>query len=136
MPTDDETTPAGDAGGGTPHASATDEDVEEAVAGTENRRVRVQDDPGSADEWFARGILITPFVILLVGATAVGVLVWSGQIALDVTLNGSISIGPLVYGFAGLVGVVYVLAAAKEWGIAPVKWVAGAARDYRPNDRE
>lgn len=134
MPTDDENAPAGDAGDATPKVSASDEGVQDAVVATENQPVRVQDDPGSADEWFARGILITPFVLLVVGATAVGVLVWSGQIDLDVTVGGTISIGPLVYGFAALVGVVYVLAAAKEWGIAPVKWVAGAARDYRPND--
>jgi hypothetical protein len=140
MSTDDSETDergdTGDAGEGPTPTPSEDEDVQEAVEGVENEPLRVQDDPGSADEWFARAILATPFVLLLVAAIGGAVLVALGQVTLDVTVAGTIPVRPLVLGFAALLGLSYVLAAAKEWGIRPVKWVAGAARDYRPGDEE
>lgn len=135
MSTDDAQDDTGDAEDSPTPTPSDSEDVQEAVAASENDPIQVQDDPGPWDEWFARAILITPFVLLLVAALGTAALVMTGAVGFDVTIDGSISIGPLVYGFAALVGLSYVLAAAKEWGIAPVKWIASAAAGYR-NDEE
>lgn len=136
MSTDDERGDTGDAGNSPTDTASSDENVQEAVEASETDPLRVQDDPGSADEWFARAIIATPFVLLLVGGVVAAVLVSTGQVTLDVTISGTIPVRPLVLGFGVLLGLSYVLAAAKEWGISPVKWVAGAAQNYRPNDEE
>jgi hypothetical protein len=135
MSTDDTQDDTGGPEEGTTPTPSDSEDVQEAVEASENAPTQVQDDPGPWDEWFARAILITPFLVLLVAALGTAVLVMTGAVGFDVTIDGSISIGPLVYGFAALVGLSYVLAAAKEWGIAPVTWVASAAAGYRNDDR-
>lgn len=104
----------------------------------------IQDDPGSLDENFARVILILPWLaILAVIGAAIGA-VFTGMIVIDVTITGSVSAQylvstfarPLAYGVAAALGLVYVLAAAKEWGIAPIRWITNAARDYQPDRRD
>jgi hypothetical protein len=133
MSTDDENERTGGAVDWPTDTPRDEENVQGASEDDENGPPRIRDHPGQADEWFARAIIATPFVLLLVGGVATAVLVWTGQVTLDVTVAGTIPVRPLVLGFAALVGGAYVLAAAKEWGIRPVKWVANAARDYDPD---
>jgi hypothetical protein len=136
MATDDDNGVTDASENGPTNTPPSDEDVREAVEGGGDGPVRIEDDPGRADEWFARAIIATPFVLLFVAGVVAGVLVWTGQIGFDVTIDGSISITPLVYGTGGLLALVYLLAAAKEWGVRPVMWVASAARNHRPPENE
>lgn len=110
---------------------------------TQDDSVEIQDDPGTVDENFARVVLILPWVAILAALIAGIGAVFTGLVTLDVTITGSVSaqylvttlVRPIAYGLAAALGLVYLLAAAKEWGIAPIRWIANAARDYNPEQR-
>jgi len=100
----------------------------------------IEDDPGSADEWFARVIIILPFALLLLGGITAAVIVSTGMVTLNYSITGTISIGflvstvlrPVLYVFGGLMGAAYLLAMAKEWGLRPLGWLLEMAANYNP----
>lgn len=124
----------GDQQTGTSDTSRSEQRTHTGADSPERRPPRIEDDSGTADEWFARLILFSPFLAFILAAIGFTALALTGRLTFDVTIDGTVSITPFVYGIAILVGLSYVLAAAKEWGIAPVAWISSAARDYRPRD--
>jgi len=105
---------------------------------------QIQDDPGSADEWIARTILLVPWVTLLLAVVGVISATLTGLITFDVAIEGTLSVQylfntfakPLYYGLLAIFVGSYVLAAAKEWGIKPIQWLANAAEGYNPRNRQ
>jgi len=100
----------------------------------------IQDDPGKVDEYFARAIIIAPWAIALVALLAINTAMAMRMLVFDVTITGTLPaeyvvntvVKPVVFGFAVLFGLAYLLATAKEWGLSPIKKIANLAKDYNP----
>jgi hypothetical protein len=103
--------------------------------GTSDQPPQIKDHPGRWDERFAMFIVATPFVLLLLGGSVASYLLVVGRITVDAELGGTVSLQPLVLPIGAAFGLVFVLSVMKIYGIAPVEWVANAARDYNPPRR-
>jgi len=121
-------------------ASSTDTQNEKAENNTMQPPPTIQDDSGRADEWFARFIIIAPWLLGAVTIVTTYGLAAMGMVTFDVVITGSLSIQyllnvlvkPLVWVGGGLITLVYLLAIAKEWGLAPIAWIGKAAKNYNP----
>lgn len=112
---------------------------------TSNEAPEIEDDEGPWDERVARTIILAPFIMLFVAVLTVAGLVATGVIGVNVTIEGSVAastifnrvLAPLSLLFGGLLGLTWLLALMKEYGVNPVMWVvqriANLARDYNPN---
>lgn len=107
----------------------------------------IEDDKGSWDEWVARVVIVAPFAMLFVAVVTAAGLMATGVIGVNVTIEGSISasnafntvVAPLVLLFGGLLGLTWLLALMKEYGMNPVVWlvqrIGNAAANYNPRKR-
>jgi hypothetical protein len=91
----------------------------------------IKDHRGRWDEYLAGFIVVAPFILLLVGGLVLAALILTGEIDIgNITLGGTIPVGIISLGVAGMVGLTWLLAVMKIFGIAPVAWIANAANDY------
>lgn len=100
-------------------------DAEDAPAITKHK--------GPWDEVVNRAILLAPWVGAIV---FLGWLMYTGSLATDLRVQGTVSAAPLVYGAGALVGLTYLLALMKFYGASPVVWVANAAANYNPEEED
>lgn len=100
----------------------------------------VQNDPGKADEYFARLIIIAPWALAVAALITLNVAMTMRMLVFDVTITGSVNaqyalntiVKPIAFGLAALLGLAYILATAKEWGLSPIRKLADLAKDYNP----
>ena len=100
----------------------------------------VQDDPGRVDEYFARAIIIAPWAIAVVALLALNTAMAMSMLTFNITITGQASatyvintiVKPLAFGFGALIGLAYLLAITKEWGLKPIKTLLNMAENYNP----
>lgn len=114
------------------------------MSASEGEMPEIEDDPGTADEWFARLIIAIPFLILGLASAAFVGLIYTGYIPVNVTIDGTINaqsafntvVRPILLVTAAVMLLAFVLALMKEYGTNPVVWVvervANLARNYNP----